>query len=114
MKWPAVQELGFEVRDGALVVRVDLARLDAVAAPAFRDALLPAAAGRRKVVLDLDRVRFLDSSGVAALVSTLKKLEPGGQVRLVGAHDEVRQVLKLTRLEKVFPVDPSVEDALRA
>lgn len=109
-----MKELSFEVREGALLVRVGLSRLDAVAAPAFRDALLPAVAGRRKLVLDLDLVRFLDSSGVAALVSALKRLEPGGQVRLVGAHDEVRQVLKLTRLDKVFPADASVEDALRA
>lgn len=56
------------------------------------------------VALDMADVEFIDSSALAALVTTLKRsLQHGGDVMLVAVSDPVRLILELTRLDEVFP-----------
>lgn len=56
-----------------------------------------------EVVLDMSGVEFMDSSALAALVTTLKRcLEAGGSIALVAASPAVRLILELTRLDEVF------------
>ena len=65
------------------------------------------------VVVDLDRVEFIDSSGLGALVRARRKAqEHGGDVVLAGADEQVREVLALTNLADLFPVYPSVAEAV--
>jgi anti-sigma B factor antagonist len=71
-----------------------------------------ATGGTPEVILDLSRVLFLDSSGLAALVSGLKAArEAGGWLRLAGMSDDVKTVFKLTLLDRVFELYPDVETA---
>ena len=71
--------------------------------------------GRKNVVMDLGGVTFIDSSGLGALVSTLKALrEAGGNLRLANVPARVRSVLEVTRLERVFESFDTVEEALDA
>jgi anti-sigma B factor antagonist len=59
--------------------------------------------GNVKIVVDLSSVAFIDSSGLGALVSALKRVRPsGGDVRICGASKEVETIFELTRLTKVF------------
>ncbi len=102
-----------EERGGALLVTPEGARLDAAAATAFRAEVGDRAQGRAVVVLDLSAVTFVDSSGLAALISVLKRLAPGGALRLAAPGEAVRSLLKITRLEKIFPAFPDVEKALQ-
>ena len=67
--------------------------------------------GHRKVVLNLDGLRFLDSSGLGSLVIASRMLEgQGGQMRIVNARGPVRNVFQITRLDRIFP-DYRDEDA---
>jgi anti-anti-sigma factor len=67
------------------------------------------------VVVDLDRVEFIDSSGLGALVRARRTAqERGGDVVLAGADEQVREVLALTNLTDLFSVYPSVADAVAA
>ena len=100
-----------EVR-GVTVARPRLARLDAHAAGEFRARLVPVATGKRELVVALDEVAFMDSTGLGALVSVLKALAPGGQVKLVGVGSAVASILRVTRLEQVFARFGSVDEAL--
>jgi anti-anti-sigma factor len=88
-------------------------RLDAQAAPAARQALEAlAAAGGRRIVVDLAGVTFLDSSGLGALVAGLKAARArGAELRLAAPGPQVRELLRLTALERVFPIFESVEAA---
>ena len=52
-----------------------------------------------KVVLDLSPVAFIDSAGLASILSLVKGLPEGGELRIAGARDAVRAVFRLTRLE---------------
>lgn len=107
-------ELRFDEQQGVLVVTVQDKRLDAMAAPAFRTQLGERVAGRAVVVLDLGQVQFIDSSGLAALISVLKKLPPGGSLRLARASTGVVSLLQLTRLDRVFPCFAGVAQAVAA
>ncbi len=66
----------------------------------------------RNVVVDLSGVEFMDSSALAALVTTLKRaMEHGGELVLVGVADAARIILELTRLDLVFTQTDSLADA---
>ena len=92
-------------------------RLDAFSAPELRgeiDRLL--ADGATQFVLDLSKISFLDSSGMAVLVSLLKRArQAGGDVKLVMPIEEAAQrILKLTKFDRVFDLASNVETALGA
>jgi anti-sigma B factor antagonist len=64
-------------------------------------------------VLDLSQVTFLDSSGLQALVEAHRHARPRGAVwRLCGLRPSVDQVIRLTRLDDVFPVHADLAQAL--
>ena len=58
--------------------------------------------GNRSMVLDLAAVTFIDSSGLGALVSSLKSMGTDGDLVVSGARGAVASVFKLTRMDKVF------------
>ena len=70
--------------------------------------------GHHVIVLDLAAVRFMDSSGLGAMVSTLKLLGRDGNLVVCGVTDPVMNLFKLTRMDRVFPMFPSESDALDA
>ena len=68
--------------------------------------------GRRRFVLDLSLVGFIDSSGLAAVVTFLKRVRgEHGDLLLAGLQPEVRRVMDLTRLDRVFEALPTVQEA---
>lgn len=66
------------------------------------------------VVLDLQNVTFLDSSGLGAVVAARKLLGEGRQLELSGLNPAVEKVMRLTRMNSVFPIHDSVDKALIA
>ncbi|RMF28796.1 MAG: anti-sigma factor antagonist [Chloroflexi bacterium] len=63
------------------------------------------AAGEQNYVIDLAGVPFMDSSGLAALVKLFKRIRIGhGDVRLCRVRPEIRKILELTRLDRVFEI----------
>jgi len=71
--------------------------------------------GHTRVVVDLGNVGFVDSQGLGALISGLKVLRhEQGTLKLANLSEPVEAVLRITRLLRVFDVQPSVEDALRS
>ena len=78
--------------------------LDALTVPEIRpifDAVV--AAKKRKVTIDLDKVTMIDSSGIGAIVSLFKRVKAdGGQVVVVGVHDQPLAVFKLLKLDRAF------------
>jgi len=97
---------------GYLVARVEESRFDALAAPDFKARMAQAIQGSSpRVVLDLSQVGFIDSAALAAILSVVKALPPEGDLRLAGARDSVRAVLRLTRLDKVLTIHETEEEA---
>ncbi|MEU1479155.1 STAS domain-containing protein [Streptomyces sp. NPDC005760] len=75
-------------------------------------AAVDASAGHR-VVIDLSRVTFMDSSGVNALIAAFQAAEAaGGWVRLVVVRGAVLRTLQLVGLDTVVPFHSTLEEAL--
>jgi anti-sigma B factor antagonist len=89
-------------------------RLDASNAQTLKESLEQLIdGGTTQLVVDLTQVPFVDSAGLAALVSTLKAIRRvGGNVLLSGVQPQARTVFSLTMLDQVFAIHPNVEAAL--
>jgi len=69
--------------------------------------------GKSKIIIDLATVRFIDSSGLGALVSGFKNASSReGSLKLCGLQTQVKSMFELTRLHRVFEIFPSADDAL--
>ena len=105
-------------RGGVTVVVPNGPRLDAEIAGALRAELLQLIErGDRKLVIDLPAVDFIDSSGLGALVSALKRLrqaDPAADIRLAHVQPSVRAVLEIIRLHRVFSQFPTLDDAVNS
>jgi anti-sigma B factor antagonist len=91
--------------------------IDLANSPAVRKALLHEVRDIRtpKVVMNLSKVRYIDSSGVASLVEGLKaSRDVGSRFILFGLSTSAREVLQLSRLLKIFEVYDNEEQALAA
>ncbi|GAB4341434.1 MAG: STAS domain-containing protein [Candidatus Abyssubacteria bacterium] len=101
-------------REGdATVIRVS-GDVDLDTSPKLRKALIDAVNKKHSpIVVDLSDVTYIDSSGVATLVESLQlSSKYGGTFRLVGLNDHVSEVFKLARLQRVFMIYDSVDEAL--
>ena len=80
----------------------------------LRKAILDALGGGGPVAVDLADVRYIDSSGLAALVEGFQSARGKSQpFSLVAVSKPVIAVLELARLDRVFPIFPSLEQAPR-
>ena len=99
----------------AMVLCIEESRVDAAVAIQFKGTVMDATkqAGSR-VILDLSQVDFLDSSGLGAVVAIMKLLAPSTQLELAGLTPIVAKVFRLTRMDQVFTIHSSAEEALAA
>lgn len=99
--------------NGILSVRLLDRRLDAHGAPDLKAKLAaPLDAGPRHVLLNLVDVDFVDSTGLAAILSLVKRVPPPGSVVLCGCRPPIVELLRLTRLDRVLRVFPGEAEAL--
>ncbi|MGB3554619.1 MAG: STAS domain-containing protein [Jannaschia sp.] len=92
-----------EVHGDVLSLRVEETRIDAAGALIFKETVrdrLADHAGR--VVLDMENVEFLDSSGLGSLVAVMKMLDGDRRLELARSGPLVVKVLRLTRMDRVF------------
>jgi anti-sigma B factor antagonist len=73
-------------------------------------------AGKRRLILDLSDVTFIDSTAIGVLAGALERLDEtgGGSLSVVSTHEKVIQIFEITGLESVVAVHPTREDALVA
>jgi anti-sigma B factor antagonist len=101
--------------DGVETVGVQ-GEIDIHTAPRFRELLLALIdQGCLRVVVDLEGVAFVDSTGLGVLVGALKRIRAhGGSLALVCTRKQILNVLDLTGLAEVFDVYLSADEAARA
>ena len=69
--------------------------------------------GERRLLIDFSRTGYIDSSGLGALVSISKRVrEAGGELRLSGLNDDLRSLFELTKLDTLFAITETPEQAL--
>ena len=106
-------ELTSSKEDALQIIAIQEQRIDAAVALSFKDkmrALTEESEGT--VLLDLGQVTFIDSSGLGAIAAAMKNLAPARRLVLAGLTAPVDKVFRLTRMDTVFGVFPTVEAAL--
>ena len=95
------------------VVHLLVKRLDASNALAFKEEVVTVVhSGETRLVLDMGKVEFVDSSGLGAMVSVFKALGGKGAVVVCNVGSAVMNLFKLTRMDKVFSIVPDTEQAV--
>lgn len=100
-------------RDGRMVLSLKEERLDAHNSGDLRDRILKLLeTGEINLVVDLAEVRFIDSSGLGALLSGYKNATlRAGTFVLAALQPRVKSMFELTRLQRVFEIYDKVEEA---
>ena len=90
--------------------------IDVYTAPKLREQLVDLVnAGQYHLVVDMENVEFLDSTGLGVLVGGLKRVRAHeGSLRLVCTQERILKIFRITGLTKVFPIHDSVADAVAA
>ncbi|MBX3172960.1 MAG: STAS domain-containing protein [Gemmatimonadaceae bacterium] len=71
--------------------------------------------GARKILVDFAKTGYIDSAGLGVLVSLAKRMrELGGDLRLANLNDDLRTLFELTKLDTLFQIADSREQALAA
>jgi anti-sigma B factor antagonist len=110
-------DLGFEVdQRGRYTVLAVRGEVDVYTAPRLRERLIELVSqGSHQVVVDLEGVDFLDSTGLGVLVGGLKRLRShDGDMILVCTQPRILKVFEITGLTKVFSIHDTVESATAA
>jgi len=102
-------------RDGDAVVMSVSGEIDLHNSPELRTELLDLLNRQRprRLIVDLSKVPYIDSSALAVLVEALKRmLKVGGKVCLVALQPRVKGLLEIARLASIFVICDTVPDAL--
>lgn len=101
------------VEKGIAIVAFTRDSLDASNAKAFKEDVQPVLANHRRILLDLDALQFVDSSGLGALLSCLRTVhENGGTLALCGMSKPVRTLFELVRMYRIFDIYVSRAEAV--
>jgi len=90
--------------------------VDLYTAPEFKERMVQVIeAGKKRIVVDLSRATFIDSTTLGVLVGGVKRLRPsGGSVSLVVTDPNIQKIFEITGLDRVFSIRTSRDDALAA
>jgi anti-sigma B factor antagonist len=99
--------------DGATIIAVG-GEIDVYTAPKLRDKITELVAdGVYDLIVDMEAVEFLDSTGLGVLVGGLKRVRAHeGSLRLVCNQERILKIFRITGLTKVFPIHASLQEAL--
>lgn len=108
-------ELAVEKVGDVAVVEIPVDELDASNTGELKHDIAPVLEANAKLVIDLSRLRFVDSSGLGAILSCLRQLSSkGGDLKLTGMQKQVRAVFELVRMHRIFDIYGTREEAVRA
>jgi anti-sigma B factor antagonist len=108
-------DIAVDTTGDVAVVVVPVEELDASNAGEFKRDIAPVLEANTKLVFDLHRLRFTDSSGLGAFISCLRQVNArGGDMKLCDMSPQVRAVFELARLHRIFDIYSTPEEAVRA
>ncbi|MEP1522324.1 STAS domain-containing protein [Ascidiaceihabitans sp.] len=106
-------ELSSKTEESFRIVSVNDTRIDAAVAIEFKDAMRTQTEdGPSVVILDLSKVQFIDSSGLGAIVASMKNLGQDRKLALAGLTPTVDKVFRLTRMDSVFSLFDTLDGAV--
>jgi anti-sigma B factor antagonist len=108
-------EIAVDKIGSVAVAMVPVEELDASNSGEFKRDIAPVLEANSKLVLDLSQLRFVDSSGLGAMVSCLRQLTAkSGDLKLCGMSKQVRGLFELVRMHRIFDIYSTREEAVHA
>ncbi len=104
-----------EKKGGITIISTD-ERLDAVVAPKLKDTVKKIAEETStKLIIDLEKTKFIDSSGCGALVASLRTLiKNQGDMKIARPSPQAQTLFQLTRLHRVFEIYEDMDQAIKS
>ena len=97
------------------ILEIEDDNLDATNASAFKEDLKPFAQRTSKIILDLTQVRFIDSTGLGAILSALRQLNAkNGDLKLCGMSRSVRVLFELVRMHRIVEILNTRDEAIKS
>ncbi len=101
--------------DGEATIIRPIGEVDLSRSPSLRHHLASALRGCARLVVDLSKVPYMDSSGVATLVETMQAARRDGTTLvLCGLQDKVRSVFEIARLDTIFTIVATPDEGMKA
>ena len=108
-------QVRIEKKENIVVAHFEGEALDASNAKAFKAEIAPCIVQGAKIIFDLGKLKFVDSSGLGALLSCLRQLNAlGGDLKLCGMIKPVRALFELVRMHRVFEIFNTEDEAIRS
>jgi anti-anti-sigma factor len=107
-------KLDKQTHDGVVVIRAEGDLTAATSGPLEELVRAEIAGGVRRIVVDLEGVRYVASAGLRVFMIAAKSVGPDGRFVLAGANATVRQVLDMTGLSGLIGVYPTAAEAVTA
>lgn len=106
-------QLTYEDNNNTRVITVGESRIDAAIAISFKDKMRELTdSGPDRVIVDMTTVDFIDSSGLGAVVASMKQVSSGKKLELAALSPTVAKVFRLTRMDSVFTIHSTVADGV--
>jgi anti-sigma B factor antagonist len=106
-------EVNLEQVDGVTVAHLQGDALDASNAKEFKTQVAMLITPQAKLIFELSRLKFIDSSGLGALLSCLRQVNAcGGSLKLCSMVKPVRALFQLVRMHRVFEIYNTQDEAL--
>lgn len=101
-----------ETVGNVVIATMCISRLDIQTTEAFHSEAMVLSTANQ-VILNLDAVEFIDSTGLGVLLSLLRNLKTHeGELRLTGVGTQVLSIFRLVRMNRIFDIYPNMEEAL--
>ena len=110
--------MNFQIQDQEVDQETHIIELggevDLYTAPEFKERLVQVIEdGKKRLVVDLSKATFIDSTTLGVLVGGVKRLRPtGGSLSLVCTDQNISKIFEITGLDRVFPIYKSRDEAL--
>lgn len=105
-------DVGIAREEAACIVTI-AGEVDVYTSPSLKERLVEAAEEDCDLmIVDLDQVGFIDSSGLGVLVGALRRLrERGAEMHIVCTREQILKIFRITGLDKVFPIFAGMDQA---
>ena len=103
------------IRESGEVVIMDInGEIDLYNAPDIKESIkAQIESGKTNIIINLDKVSYIDSSGIGVLISSLSNLKKaGGSLKIINVYASVRKVFELTKLTSFFDIYDGETEAL--
>lgn len=108
-------QINIDEKEGVSICRID-GEVDVNTAPQVKKAFERLIKDKKdKIIINMEKVDYIDSSGLATLVELLKNFRKyGARLKLVSLAAKVKSLFEITKLEKLFDISEKEEEAIKA